>query len=314
MSLLGFVYLLRNPWPKLTWRQYRFVGLVCLIDVLAQSMVMYGQLKVGGGLYVLLYSSSMVWTAVLSHFALGKELHYQQWIAVAEVTLGLVMSNLHLFLFAETTSRDPSASWDPLFGSFVLLGGSMCAACYFICCEYLLSGGGSRSAKPIPHMALAGMTGVSTFVIVLAYNIYLSFTHGIQALYIDPVTQAAGSWKNISLFAPMLVLDNAFHAAAYFFMLHSIGAVSAGIMKGVRAVAVFVLSATIFCSIDSNQCIVLTENGHLGTGVLKCFAMYMVIRGVFAYSVAPRISPAPPVLSEDSLSESFCSEFSYGAF
>lgn len=46
-------------------------------------------------------------------------------------------------------------------------------------------------------------------------------------------------------------------AAAYFFMLHSIGAVSAGIMKGVRAVAVFVLSATIFCSIDSNQCIVV---------------------------------------------------------
>eukprot|EP00668_Euglena_longa_P018853 GGOE01023500.1.p2 GENE.GGOE01023500.1~~GGOE01023500.1.p2 ORF type:complete len:158 (-),score=3.20 GGOE01023500.1:257-730(-) len=135
-----------------------------------------------------------------------------------------------------------------------------------------------------------------------------------RVLYIDPVTQAAGSWHNIGIFAPMLVLDNALHAAAYFFMLHSIGAVSAGIMKGVRGVAVFILSATIYCSIDPKQCIVLTENGHLGTGVLKCFAMYMVIRGIFAYSVAPRANPPLTGPSEGTMNESFCSEFSYGAF
>ena len=48
-------------------------------------MVMFGQLKVGGGLYVLTYSSAMVWTALLSVFLLGKKLHYQQWMGVIEV-------------------------------------------------------------------------------------------------------------------------------------------------------------------------------------------------------------------------------------
>ncbi len=43
--------------------------------------------------------------------------------------------------------------------------------------------------------------------------------------------------------------------------------------------------------------------------------MYMVIRGVFAYSVAPRLAAPPAAPSEDgALNESFCSEFSYGAF
>eukprot|EP00669_Euglena_mutabilis_P013566 TRINITY_DN8539_c0_g1_i1.p1 TRINITY_DN8539_c0_g1~~TRINITY_DN8539_c0_g1_i1.p1 ORF type:complete len:403 (+),score=124.32 TRINITY_DN8539_c0_g1_i1:80-1288(+) len=320
MSMIGAAYLARHPWPTMCRRQYRVVALVCSVDVLAQSMVMYGQLKVGGGLYVLLYSSSMVWTAVLAHFVLGRELHPQQWVGVGEVTLGLVLSNVHLFLFAEPSASGITAAWDPLVGSCVLLLGAVCSACYFVTCEWLMAGGGGeygRTAKPIPHMALAGMTGISTFAILLGYNFVLTLKHGVRALYIEPVRAAGGSWADIAAVSPLLVLANAVHAAAYFFMLHSLGAVSAGVMKGVRAVAVFVLSATIYCSVDRNQCIVLMENGHLGPGVLKCFAMYIVVRGVFAYSVAPRVAirrsedpnhPNP----EGRVTESFCSEFSYG--
>ena len=115
----------------------------CLVDLMAQQMVMFGQLKVGGGLYVLLYSSSMVWTAVLAQFVLKRELHYQQWMAVMEVMAGLVMSNLGLMLFDQGSS---SGSSSPLMGSVVLLTGAMGAATYFISCEWILAGGADKSA------------------------------------------------------------------------------------------------------------------------------------------------------------------------
>ena len=84
--------------------------------------------------------------------------------------------------------------------------------------------------------------------------------------------------------------------------------------QGIRAVVVFVLSATIYCSVDAAQCIVLMEHGHLGPGVLKVFAMYMVVRGVFAYSVAPKSLEQTPEPSQRITNKSFCSDLSYGAF
>ena len=87
----------------------------------------------------------------------------------------------------------------------------------------------------------------------------------------------------------------------------------ASCVSGIRAAAVFVLSATIYCSVDEAQCVVLMEHGHLGPGILKVFAMYMIVRGVFAYSVAPRAAPPPEPVERD-VNASFCSELSYGAF
>ena len=105
---------------------------------------MFGQLKVGGGLFVLLYSSSMVWTALLSHFVLRRPLTYQQWTAVLEVTLGLALSNVGLLLFDRGSSS--GSAWEHLVGSFVLLSGALAAAAYFVSCEWILNGGADRSA------------------------------------------------------------------------------------------------------------------------------------------------------------------------
>lgn len=75
------------PWPL--FKTMPFGGVVRIYSFLwhfcFQAMVMYGQLKVGGGLYVVLYSSCTVWTAVLCRCLLGKILRKRQWMGVAEV-------------------------------------------------------------------------------------------------------------------------------------------------------------------------------------------------------------------------------------
>ena len=90
----------------------------------------------------------------------------------------------------------------------------------------------ARPQNAVPHMALAGMTGLSSMLITAIYNVGLAVAYGPSRLYAAPVAAAGGTWSHIAAVAPLLVLNNGLHAWSYFSMLNSIGAVSAGIMKG----------------------------------------------------------------------------------
>lgn len=282
MVFVGLLYLLRNPWPSLTWKQYRNMGIICSFDLLSQAMVMYGQLKVGGGLYVVLYSSCTVWTALLSRFLLGRRLRKQQWMGVAEVTGGLILSKINMFL--SSAHGNPVLAVDMFGGSLILLGGAMLHSLTAVATEWLLLD--RASAQMVSPMALAGWMGLVSSALLIAYNVWLGCVYGFRAVYIEPVEAMAGSWAVVCIGIPLLLIANAVHSGSFFFMISSSGAVSAGIMKGVQAVAVFALSATIFCSFEESQCVTVMEDGHLSLGLLKIFAMYMVVRGVVAYSIS----------------------------
>ena len=100
--------------------------------------------------------------------------------------------------------------------------------------------------------------------------------HPVLHLFKEPVEATGGSWGKVAFGLPCLLIANMVHSGAFFCMLGSLGAVVAGIMKGLQAVAVFILSATIYCSIEETQCVVFFVDGKYGPGLLKTFAMYMV--------------------------------------
>eukprot|EP00667_Euglena_gracilis_P009118 EG_transcript_9250 len=290
MVFVGIAYLMHNPWPQLSWTQYQNMGIICFIDLLSQAMVMYGQLKVGGGLYVVLYSSCTVWTAVLCRCLLGKILRKRQWMGVAEVTGGLILSKLNLLLVSTEVSHVFVV--DQLTGGAILLVGAVLHSLTAVATEWLLAV--KPGEEPVSPMYLAGWMGFVSTTLLVAYNLCLASLYGFRTVFVAPVDAAAGSWRVISLGLPVLLLVNAVHSGSFFFMVSSHGAVSAGIMKGVQAVAVFVLSATVFCSFEKSQCVTVFEDGHLSPGLLKVFAMYMVVRGILAYSMAPRLPPPAP--------------------
>eukprot|EP00669_Euglena_mutabilis_P003327 TRINITY_DN14275_c0_g1_i1.p1 TRINITY_DN14275_c0_g1~~TRINITY_DN14275_c0_g1_i1.p1 ORF type:complete len:364 (-),score=87.76 TRINITY_DN14275_c0_g1_i1:193-1284(-) len=287
MVFIGMVYLVRHPWPRLTRGQYRNMAVVCLLDLLSQALVMYGQLKVGGGLYVVLYSSCTVWTAVLSRLLLGKVLHRQQWIGVAEVTGGLILSKVSL-LAPSDVGRVFAA--DVFAGGLVLLGGAVLHSLTAVAMERLLVG--RPGEQRIAPMAFAGWLGLVSTAVLVGYNAWLARAAGFRHLFIDPVAEAGGSWETLARGVPALVLANAIHAGAFFYVVSSNGAVSAGIMKGTQAFAVFVINATLFCSLDATQCVTVYRDGALySPGLLKVFAMGLVVHGILQHAAAPEPSP-----------------------
>ena len=78
-------------------------------------------------MYVVLYSSCTVWTAILSRILLHKQLTFQQWLAVLEVTAGLILSNLNVMLSTSSAGPGATSMVEILTGSLVLLLVSLCS-------------------------------------------------------------------------------------------------------------------------------------------------------------------------------------------
>lgn len=75
----------------------------------------------------------------------------------------------------------------------------------------------------------------------------------------------------------LLVLVDAGHAASFFALLSSLGAVSAALMRGLQTVAVFVSSAVLFCAAEETQCIT----------PVKMASIVFVLAGTLVYAAAP---------------------------
>uniref|UniRef100_A0A7S0B7D9 Sugar phosphate transporter domain-containing protein n=1 Tax=Pyrodinium bahamense TaxID=73915 RepID=A0A7S0B7D9_9DINO len=93
--------------------------------------------------------------------------------------------------------------------------------------------------------------------------------------------QAAGTSLEAALaLLGSLALGNFVHAAAFFYLLARIGAVSAGVAKALQAVAVFLLSHVLYCSQDASQC--LTP--------IKSTSLIVVVSGALVYAGATAAS------------------------
>ena len=60
-----------------------------------------------------------------------------------------------------------------------------------------------------------------------------------------------------------VALGNFVHAGSFFYLLTSIGAVSAGVLKGLQAVIVFGLAHVMYCERDQAQCITPVKGASL---------------------------------------------------
>jgi len=84
------------------------------------------------------------------------------------------------------------------------------------------------------------------------------------------------TWSTVAALSAGIAAGNFVHAATFFFLLTWIGAVSAGVMKGVQAAAVFCLAHLLYCQQDQSQCFTY----------LKATSLVVVITGVMGYAYA----------------------------
>eukprot|EP01029_Cantina_marsupialis_P031707 TRINITY_DN9201_c0_g1_i2.p1 TRINITY_DN9201_c0_g1~~TRINITY_DN9201_c0_g1_i2.p1 ORF type:complete len:234 (-),score=60.98 TRINITY_DN9201_c0_g1_i2:71-772(-) len=194
-----------------------------------------------------------------------------QWLGCIIVTVGIGLN-----------AADDTNAGDVVLGVLIVLAGTFFHSLTYIINEKILAL--PNSIQPERLSAWIGLGGTIVFTI---YMLVYTIPNG-QELVIDNIKDKGGKTWIIALVYPLLTIDNLIHALVYFNLLHSLGSVTAGIMKGVQTVLVFGASHFFFCGKQESQCF----------DVIKGISVVVVVTGILVYSHGSVKNKRPVKLDE----------------
>ncbi|TNJ26971.1 hypothetical protein GMRT_15098 [Giardia muris] len=244
------------------WLFPRDIFVMTLIDVFATTLTLFGQLMIGSGLYIIIYSSLTIWSAIGSRILLKRKMSVWMWLSIGVVTVGLMVSGVGALT---------SFGADKLVGMLITLVGTILHSCVYWVSEYFCL----ATERPIHSRHLAGFMGIFGVSIFLSYTLAETVPRW-EALFVEPVHDKQGNYLYIFLLYLLLILFDWVHLYAQFTAVVSVGAVMVGVNKAISSVGVFVISHFTFCKVESANCI----------DVYKICSLVLVVSGVVCYTLA----------------------------
>ncbi|KAF9953440.1 hypothetical protein BGZ72_005414 [Mortierella alpina] len=221
---------------------------VAVMDVIANALVTVGFFYVGSGMYQVIYSSIVIWCAILTRIFLSRKLNNVQWVAIVGVTCGLAISAVGTV--QEASPDGPVQTWlEKSFGALITLGATFLYACVYVLSDKVLS---TFKPKPIPEK-VCSMVGAYASLLTFIYLCVHTFPNW-QTEVLDVVAAHQGSWTTIIIVYPLLTISSLLHSLNYYVLLSRINNIAVGILQSLRAVLVFVMSHYLFCSVSATQC------------------------------------------------------------
>ena len=206
---------------------------IAFFDILAQALNYTGASLAGPTIFAIIYSSVTVWTAVWSRFVLDRRLSYAQWFAVFTVFGGLTLT--------ATGSLDlgPAVT----HGTFLVVIGSALHAGSYVWSEAVMHGEDSLSVRQN-----SGVQGLVACVFLIGWQLVYTVPRWDELIRI-PMQEASTTWLVAGSIMFSFALANLVHSFAFYHTIryYKGGSVSAGVMKGLQAVLVFVASHFIYC-------------------------------------------------------------------
>ncbi|KAF9963674.1 hypothetical protein BGZ70_007248 [Mortierella alpina] len=238
----------RSSESQSSWRLHWPVIQVAVMDVIANALVTVGFFYVGSGMYQVIYSSIVIWCAILTRIFLSRKLNNVQWVAIVGVTCGLAISAVGTV--QEASPDGPVQTWlEKSFGALVTLGATFLYACVYVLSDKVLS---TFKPKPIPEK-VCSMVGAYASLLTFIYLCVHTFPNW-QTEVLDVVTAHQGSWTTIIIVYPLLTISSLLHSLNYYVLLSRINNIAVGILQSLRAVLVFVMSHYLFCGVSATQC------------------------------------------------------------
>jgi len=237
---------------------------IALIDIAAQTMNYTGATLAGPTIFAIIYSSVTIWTALYSRILMGRKLSIIQWFAIFVVFGGLAI----------TATDSVSVGPDVFKGSLLVLIGSSVHAMTYVLSEAIMKDGEQFS----PQMNCA-IQGTVASVIYLLWQLFYTSKH-LQERVIAPMEAAGTSIPRAICVLVSLSISNLVHALSFFYTLKNYpgGATSAGVMKGLQAVLVFIFTSIVYCgSIGGDE---------MCFSVIKLISLVVVIGGVALFTAA----------------------------
>lgn len=236
---------------------------IAIFDLAAQAMNYSGTTLAGPTIFAIIYSSVTVWTALFSFIFLKRPLSVGQWWGVSLVFSGLCITGL------QSTTIGPSV----VQGTLMVFAGSMMHSLTYVMSESIME---NDTVSVKSNCAIQGM--VACFAMLFWQFIYTSNHYEEVLSY--PLQMAGTTWTQAAIILLSFGVSNFIHAFCFFHTLRFCpgGATSAGVMKGLQAVLVFVFSSMVYC-------------GRLG-GSEMCFSipkfisLVVVVSGVVLFGRA----------------------------
>ena len=208
-------------------------------DFLGSILTAIGLFYTGSGLYQVLCSSVVVFTAVLCRIFLQKPLSNNQWIAVLLVNFGLALS-------AGSKSVEGDSSSLLVGSAFIIVGTILVSSAYVV--DQKVMDDGEMDGEELCYY-----TGCYSTILTVLFTIFYTLPR-FNELIGSEVERMNGSWSQVLITLLLLILCSYLHNVSYFSILHQIGSVAVGVLQALRAVIVFFTSAILFCSVHGEQC------------------------------------------------------------
>eukprot|EP00922_Rhytidocystis_sp_ex-Travisia-forbesii_P018501 GHVS01027454.1.p1 GENE.GHVS01027454.1~~GHVS01027454.1.p1 ORF type:complete len:806 (+),score=221.75 GHVS01027454.1:79-2496(+) len=253
-------------------RAWRKAAYVSLIDIAHQMAEKAGLVFAGSAVYIIVGSSSIVWTAIISAVVLRNYFSPMQWMSLFIICCGLGI---------KASSIEVRIDNDEFIGTLLTTGSAILHGLTFVTNEKFLT---SKNAVSGP--ALVFMMGVINSSILLVWTFAYTVPR-FNTLVITSIERHNGDYRIIAASLLGLYVCGFVHSCTLWYLLKRIGAVSSGVIKGLKTASVFILSHFLFCHLQASQC--LTPP--------KCASAAVCVFGVLSYSVItarqPKQQPSP---------------------
>jgi hypothetical protein len=228
----------------------------------------------GPTIFAIIYSSVTVWTAVYSYILLSRKLNIQQWSGVIIVFLGLFITSINSVSVGEHVFH----------GTVLILIGSSLHALTYVLSEIIMT----KNKLPIVlNCSVQAMVAVSFY---LCWQIVYTRKRYHERIEV-PMMESHTTYKDGLLILSSLSLSNLVHATSFFYTLKYFpgGSTSAGVMKGLQAVLVFLFSSLVYCKSSGSDGIDGSDN-HGGQEMCftmeKFISLVVVLSGIMLFGIA----------------------------
>lgn len=225
----------------------RAVALSIAFEISGFSVSMAGLRLAGSGIYQVVHASVVVFSALLSWLVRRKVLNRGQWGGILLVTVGLAVSALGEHTHTSSAGEVVTGVLLTLFGSIIYAGNYTLLEV----CSHALESPSPRVLAP--RIGTGAATALALYVCIFTLPSW-------DSVYAAPVAKAGGASSSILAGYVVITVSSLAHSVSYFGLLGRVGAVSVGVLQSLRAVAVFLLSAVLFCASQESQCLSLERS------------------------------------------------------
>ncbi|CAG8516961.1 4580_t:CDS:2 [Paraglomus brasilianum] len=259
----------RSSKPLKEHVNYRAIAGVAALDAVGNYLTTIAFFYIGSGMFQVIYSSVVIWCAILSFIFLKRNLSLVQWLSIIGVSLGLGLSALGIKESAEVVPAKTAAPADDsdfsitsflssahstMFGAVLAMISTFGYACIYVISDRILSERVPNTTPPSPEKTCFIIGSCST-VLCTIYILFYTIPNW-DTLVVEKMKARephASTVVILTIFA-FLVFASLLHNLAYYWLVKHTGNVSTGILNSLRAIVIFILSHWLFCNQDHAQC------------------------------------------------------------